>query len=132
MSQNSLLTSISSKKNIIIRALLLAIYKSQSNVADIQVISKLFFVMFVPYAVSNNENKNEILNYLDEIEEIDEIESVLMKAIDIDNSSHQFNMRPEIHRDSQADSENDRKDLSTLLIEELNILVSHFKAILKM
>lgn len=80
----SLLTSISSKKNIIIRALLLAIYKSCSVVDDIQVISKLFFNLFLPYAFTDAECKNEILNYLEETDESDDIDRILVRAIEID------------------------------------------------
>ena len=83
--QISLLASISSKKNIVFKALLLAFYKSWSKVEIIQVISRLFFIMFLPYAYEDLQCKNDIRAFIDELEESEEIDKILIRAVEIED-----------------------------------------------
>jgi hypothetical protein len=79
--QSSLLASISTKKNIIVRAILLSIYKSFSPLNDIQVLGKLFLMMFVPYMYKGETKRNRCLKILDETKETDDIENILVSLI---------------------------------------------------
>ena len=79
--QGSLLSTLSSKKTIIVRAILLAVYKSFSIVNDIQVLSKLFLIVFVPYFFQSNESKNRALKLIDNIQDSDDIEYIIVKII---------------------------------------------------
>lgn len=67
--QGSLLATLDDHK-LIIRALLLALYKSSTRVDNLVVISKLFFTMFLPYAFSD-KNSDVVKKVETEIQEID-------------------------------------------------------------
>jgi len=122
-SQTNLLTSISSKKNIIVRALVLAIYKSFSRVYEIQMISRIFFMMFLPYVFCDNKAKDDILIYLEEADEDEDIERILTRAIDIDNMQNRELKRVEERKSNSLPKNKEMKHISTQLIEELNILI---------
>lgn len=79
--QGSLLASISSKRNIIMRAILLAIYKSFSSINDIQVIARLFFMIFIPYAFKGTQARLRVAKYLDEVKDTDDIEQIVVSLI---------------------------------------------------
>lgn len=117
-SSDSLLLSLSSNQSIIIRALLLSIYKSFSQVYEIQV----FFVMFLPYVFQDEEARNEIITFLQETEEVD-VERILVKAIDIYHTKNRPRILSKQRRSVSKERTNEHLDLSTLLLKELNLLI---------
>lgn len=125
----SLLSTISSKKEVIFRALLLSIYKSCSKVENIQLISKLFFIIFIPYVFEDTDCKNEMRMYLDEMEDSEDIEKMLVKAIDLeDKYKCDLDQIDDTNKKNNNSSKvSECKGMSTSIINELiNLIGSNF------
>lgn len=101
--QGGLLASIGDSK-IIIKALLLGLYKSSSHVDNLVAISRLFFLMFLPYVFIHSSCPELIKRIENEIQELesdhhsslskdeangsDDIEKILVRAIEIEEEYH--------------------------------------------